>query len=204
MERRLRIRIEHVPSDDCSIIEEVLVDDNTKFVVAKTGILTKFNLDPDYVNFLTDYANVVAVVDIELNKQFKDEIWRYPIILPQHGPSLSAARALYRKYNKIVEVIKVVNHKNKSFNLLVNPTKPGVGTPYRLYVDDQMITEKFYPYNLPSFLQLEENVFLDLPKGTHNIKLESLGNNILKINGFACDDLIMANINVNELSFQIQ
>lgn len=196
MERRLRIRIEHVPSDDCSIVEEVLVDDTTKFVVAKTGILTEFNLDPDYVNFLTDYANVVAVVDIEINTQFK--------LLPQHGPSLSAARALYRKYNKIVEVIKVTDHKDNSFKLLTTPTKPGLGTPYRLYVDDQMITEKFYPYNLPSFLQLEENVFLDLSKGTHSIKLESLGNNILKINSFACDDLIIANISVNELSFQIQ
>jgi hypothetical protein len=67
-----------------------------------------------------------------------------------------------------------------------------------------MITQKFYPYDIHNDQQLEETVFLDLSEGTHNIRLECLERNDLRINGFACDDYIITGISVNELSFQIQ
>jgi hypothetical protein len=76
--------------------------------------------------------------------------------------------------------------------------------PYRLYVNNQLITQKFYPVNLPNNEQLEETVFVNLSNGTHHVKLECLEKNNLKINAFACDDQIITNISVNELSFQIQ
>jgi hypothetical protein len=101
-------------------------------------------------------------------------------------------------------VIKFTEHKDKSISYELKPKISRVGTPYRLYVNNHLMTEKFYPYSLYEDQQLEEVIFVNLDAGEHNIKLENLVSDKLKINGFACDDLIITNISVNELSFQIQ
>jgi hypothetical protein len=228
MERRLRIRIDRVFSTDATVIEEILVPNDyiiehtknngftmlnlihevsAKVIISKFGSITKLDLFKDNINFLNDYSDIVANVEIEINTSFKDEIWIYPSlkksILSKYF-ILKAVQSYYKKYSNIIEVIKFIDHRDKSISHELKPKILGAGTPYRLYVDNQLITEKFYPYSLYEDQQLEEVIFVNLSAGTHNVKLENLVSDNLKINGFACDDLIMTNINVNELSFQIQ
>jgi len=222
MERRLRIRIDRIIPIDNSTKEITIpngyifdwVKDNkltfpnkihgfrTKVVLSNFNILTKLGINQSDINFLFDYSNIVHV-EIEINTNYKNKESETSALLPQHGIILSALRSLYKKYDDVVEIVRVTDHKDKSVKILMTPNKKSVGTPYKLYINNQLITEKFYPYDIFNYEQLEENVFLNLSAGTHYIKLESPSNN-LKINGFACDDLIMTNISVNELSFQIQ
>lgn len=229
MERRLRIRIEHVPFTDSSIIEEIPVTTEyienfnnsaaTHFLkeiigfrinlrIVRLSKLTDINmvLDDTQINYLTDHSDIAAIIDLEINTDYQFEFWKYPSSNTEfkYNFLLFVARSLYRKYNKITEIIRYVDYKDKSRKQLINPAQSKPGTPYRVYVNNQIITQKFYPYDISDYQQLEENVFLNLPAGTHQIRLEVLGNNNLKINGFACDDLIMTDISVNELSFQIQ
>jgi hypothetical protein len=222
MERKLRIRIDRIIPIDNSPKEITIpngyifdwVKDNkltfpnkihgfrTKVVLSNFNILTKLGINQSDINFLFDYSNIVHV-EIEINTNYKNKESETSALLPQHGIILSALRSLYKKYDDVVEIVRVTDHKDKSVKILMTPNKKSVGTPYKLYINNQLITEKFYPYDIFNYEQLEENVFLNLSAGTHYIKLESPSNN-LKINGFACGDLIMTNISVNELSFQIQ
>jgi hypothetical protein len=232
MERRLRIRIERIFPIDDTVIEEILIsndyiveyDKNNSFtfgsktsntiygvsakvVISKFGAIRTLGVIEDDINFLNDYSDIVANVEIEINTSYKDEVFDHPdfkmSMLTKHF-ILSSVKSLYKKYGNISEVIKLIDHSNKSINQELKPRRLKVGTPYQLYVNNQLMTEKFYPYSLYEDQQLEEVIFVNLPAGTHNVKLTPLISDKLKINGFACDNLIMTNINVNELSFQIQ
>ena len=216
MERRLRIRIEHIPAGIDDVVEEFTVTDldayftskihghsNNIVIMKSVKDRSKFDINHEAVNFIHDFFDFIAVVDIHLNTDHENEDHAQSSLLPQHGFILNAARSIYRKYDNIGEMIRVTDHKDKSVKILTSPNIYRVGSPYRLYIDDQMITEKFYPYSLSNHQQIEENISVNLSMGTHRVRLESLGKNNLKINGFACDDMMRNDISVSELSFQI-
>jgi hypothetical protein len=232
MERRLRIRIERVFPTDDTVIEEISVPPDyiveyaknnrfsfgytmsdtiygmsAKVVISKFDTIKTLGLIKDDINFLNDYSDIIANIKIEINTDYKDKVWENPnfklSILAKHF-ILSAVQSQYKKYGNIIEVIQFIDYSNKNIIQEVKPKISRIGTPYRLYVNNQLITEKFYPYSLYEDQQLEEVIFVDLTAGTHNVKLTPLVGDKLKINGFACDDQIITNISVNELSFQIQ
>jgi hypothetical protein len=232
MERRLRIRIERIFPIDDTVIEEILIPNDyiveyaknngftfgsnisnliygmsAKVIISKFSLIENLDIVKDDINFLNDYSDIIANVEIEINTRYQDEVWIYPnfktSILTKHF-ILNAVQSRYKTYGNIIEVIKFIDHKDKSVIRNLKPKISKVGTPYRLYINNQLMTEKFYPYNVYEDQQLEEVLFVNLPAGTHNIKLVTLFGDNLKINGFACDDLIMTNISVDELSFQIQ
>ena len=232
MERRLRIRIDRIMPTDDTIFEEILVPNDyivehaknngftigsritnqiygisAKVIISNFGVLRTLNVIEDNINFLNDYSDVVVNLEIEINTSYKDEVWVYSDFKTSEISKnfiLNAVRSLYKKYGNVIEVIKFIDHRDKSVRNELKPKMSLVGTPYRLYVNNQLMTEKFYPYSVTEDQQIEEFIFVNLPAGTHNIKLVTLFGDNLKINGFACDDLILTNISVNELSFQIQ
>ena len=225
MERRLRIRIERVSFTHLDVLEEISVStDHVLEWSHKNKIKLPENIDGfsadvkveragyfSSIDKIVDYTDIIVTTKIELNTNLRDSPATTSSLLPQHTVILSAARTFYNSYTIFTEMIDVFDHRDKSHRVftvpkkpLIGPVKPSIGIAYRLYVNDQLFTQKFYPASLPDSQQLEENVFVDLPAGTHHIRLECLEKENLKINAFACDDQIMTNISVNELSFQIQ
>jgi hypothetical protein len=218
MERHLRIRIEHVTFTHSKVLEEFnITKDYVLEWCSNNNLKFPSNVDEFAANVrIVGYGHISNLTEdidystVEINVNIRI-VTKKASLLPQHTIILSAARSLYKNYVNFLETVKVTNFTERNNFEIVNPPKiikkrkkSFEGIPYRLYVNDQLMTEKFYPSDLPKYEQLEEVVFVNLPQGTHNIKLECLDKINLKINGFACDDLIMTNISVNELSFQIQ
>jgi hypothetical protein len=218
MERRLRIRIEHVPFTHSNVLEKFNVTNeyvlewcrNNNLIFPTNVIQFSANvciMGYGYSSNITDnieYSNVEINVNINI-------VTKLSSLLPQHTIILSAARSLYKNYVNFLETVSVTDFTHRNNFKIVNAPKIikvhkklFVGFPYRLYVNNQLITQKFYPGNLPNNEQLEETVFVNLSKGTHHVKLECLEKNNLKINAFACDDQIITDISVSKLSFQIQ
>ena len=78
------------------------------------------------------------------------------------------------------------------------------GAKYRIYLNDFMLTERFYPEDLISNEQLEENIFLILEKNYYEIIIENLTSNRIFITDVAVDNTVTQNINAYSYSFEIQ
>jgi len=78
------------------------------------------------------------------------------------------------------------------------------GAKYRIYLNDFMLTERFYPEDLREDEQLEENVFLNLENNHYELTIENLTSNRVFITDFAVDNIATRNINDFTHSFKIK
>jgi len=78
------------------------------------------------------------------------------------------------------------------------------GAKYRIYLNDFMLTERFYPEDLIKNEQLEENIFLNLENKKYEINIENLTNNRIFITDVAVDNSISRDINDFTYSFEIK
>ena len=78
------------------------------------------------------------------------------------------------------------------------------GAKYRIYLNDFMLTERFYPEDLRQDEQLEENVFLNLENNHYELTIENLTSNRVFITDFAVDNTVTRNINDFTYSFEIK
>ena len=78
------------------------------------------------------------------------------------------------------------------------------GAKYRIYLNDFMLTERFYPEDLRQDEQLEENVFLNLENNHYELTIENLTSNRVFITDVAVDNTVTRNINDFTYSFEIQ
>ena len=77
-----------------------------------------------------------------------------------------------------------------------------IGAKYRLLLDNVIIAERFFPYDLPQDKILEENVYVDILFGTHTLKVETLSKNTVFITDVAIEGQITREINANTCSFE--
>ena len=78
------------------------------------------------------------------------------------------------------------------FEIFIDPKdgKPvSAGIKYRIYLNQLMLIERFFPNELPEHKVLLENVVLNLPKGEHVFRIESKLN--LCIRKVAIDGAVM-------------
>jgi hypothetical protein len=78
------------------------------------------------------------------------------------------------------------------------------GAKYRLYLNEYLLIERFYPNDLKPNEMLEENVFLNLENKRYEINIENLTNNRVIITDVAVDNTVTRNINDFTYSFEIQ
>ena len=78
------------------------------------------------------------------------------------------------------------------------------GARYRIYLNDLMLTERFYPDDLLKEEQLEENIFLMLEPRLYEVKVENLSTNRIYITDLAVDQTAYNEINDYSYSFNIQ
>lgn len=78
------------------------------------------------------------------------------------------------------------------------------GAKYRLYLNEYLLIERFYPNDLKATEMLEETVFLNLENKKYEINIENLTNNKIFITDVAVDSSITKAINDFTYSFEIQ
>jgi hypothetical protein len=78
------------------------------------------------------------------------------------------------------------------------------GAKYRLYLNEYLLIERFYPSDLKANEMLEETVFLNLQNKKYEINIENLTNNKIFITDVAVDSSITRGINDFTYSFEIQ
>lgn len=78
------------------------------------------------------------------------------------------------------------------------------GAKYRLYLNEYLLIERFYPSDLKATEMLEETVFLNLENKQYEINIENLTNNKIYITDIAVDGDVTRGINDFTYSFEIQ
>ena len=74
---------------------------------------------------------------------------------------------------------------------------------YRFYLDGILLSERYYP-NISNHQQLEENIFLKIEPGMHDIHIDNFGKQQILITDVAVHDTIINNINADTCSFEIR
>lgn len=195
--------LEHNPNlnPESKVLKPKLADFEATAKLYNIGYVNQLPLSIEQLNAVTDKFQLVSIVDIKLYASLKHMIG--PNIpknhmLNQHAYILNSLRKRYPNKD-IFEYITVSNCWEQSTNSFfdIGPIEPG--TRYRMYVDNVLITEKFYPYGLADAHQLEENVIVSLDSSEHNVQIETFKNNRLVINAVA-----ITNIDVDNVSFKLQ
>jgi len=76
---------------------------------------------------------------------------------------------------------------------------------YRLWLNQFMLIERIYPIEIGSHLQLEETVYVKLPPGIHNVKLENLEMDTpVVINALVINDTAYRDLNTLVQSFELR
>ena len=75
---------------------------------------------------------------------------------------------------------------------------------YRLYLNDYLLVERFYPVSIGKDLQLEENVFLKVNADEYTLKLENLTRNTVYISDVSINHMLFRNINSFNHSFVLR
>lgn len=178
------------------------------YLVSPTFLKT-VELPKNILNPITDNNEKIILIDIELGSNIEKIPKTAPkIMLDKYAIILATARKLIKSSALIgqIEIVKVTdNYLNEKYNI-ITPTIDtfGIGTKYRLYLDDVMISERFYPYDMFDNEILEENVFVDILPGTHTLRVESFGKNTVKITHFGIIDQITRDINAESCSFEFR
>lgn len=72
---------------------------------------------------------------------------------------------------------------------------------YRLYLNDYLLVERFYPVSIGKDFQLEENVFLKVNADEYTLRLENLTQNNVYISDVSINQMLFRNINSFNHSF---
>ena len=193
-----------------SVIEKIKNDQGSVTVLSTADIIDKVPKYEFYKICEKSYRRI-HYFDIEIYVNYKDQpAIEIPFQLPSHTYVLTALRAKLNSSHCDLEVISVFDHRTKQRQILTSGldleykgTKFG-GSKYRLYLDNALLIERFYPYDLLESQQLEENMFVDITGNYHEIRVESETTNVVYITDIAVDDTVYSNINATEYSFNFQ
>jgi hypothetical protein len=179
---------------------------NAAVVCAKE--FSQLPVDQNIKKSFLGVADTISFIEIEMGISRKDEPFEVnqTYTLPKHSLALSYARKLLLPYNLTVELVIVKDYYNHSTQTIVTPaieTLPP-GAKYRLYLDNVIISERFLPYDILNNEVLEENVYIDILRGLHTVRIENLSKNKVSISAICLDGQIHTNINSDSYSFEFR
>lgn len=144
----------------------------------------------------------IGIIQIETNTKFKNLPLDENISLKEKFPIdqyiISTAQDILKKYNTEVDFLRIIDHATKLdkmtcdvgklWHFINKPTQKIYVEPirqrvkdktvegkYRLYLDDTLLIERYYPKDLWPNEQLEEELFVNIEPGLHTVKIENIG-----------------------------
>lgn len=155
---------------------------------------------------ILDSYERIALIKLELGLSHKNDpvIREFKSFLPIENVAITVARHMLLQHGKVIEILVIKDYYKKTERMIIspNPTTMSIGAKYRLLLDNVIIAERFFPYDLPQDKILEENVYVDILFGTHTLKVETLSKNTVFITDVAIEGQITREINANTCSFE--
>jgi hypothetical protein len=123
---------------------------------------------------------------------------------PNYTFALTVARHKTKDTVRDFEVVIVKDNYTKTRTVLIYPkaTVMPVGAKYRLFLDNIMISERFYPYDIIPNDILEENIIVDILPGKHEVRIENVSNHTVIITDLKFDQQIIHDVNADSCSFE--
>lgn len=215
MASQLSIRLGIEPSRSIVIDKPIVVDTQLALAYILSNVqpsykITDFTVTASYVG--VDALAAFPAEDVYAMLDTHDRIChiQYNMIppkryyLPQHKPILSYMKTLMPNYRStiIMETINDLYCETQTVELITKNKNP-IGSKYRLYLDDILLTERFYPYKIIAEHLLLEEVSLELCGGLHTLRLENLNDNQVFIRDMMIDGKIISDIHALSYSFEV-
>lgn len=170
---------------------------NARVSIASTNSLMSTVVSRQHLYSLLDNYDTIKQVDIDILDYPDDHIG------PKHLHILNAARYKSSHIKGGAEVVRVYDHRQQRLAVYHSNIKLNTGAKYRVYVDDILMIERHYSYDLDNNQQLEELLYLELPLGTHIVSIENLNRNTVYITDLMVNKQVYAQINSLNQSFEI-
>lgn len=198
--QRIEQEIKKIPLRFCPSDFKVLAH----FVDTET--LKSMVIDHANYNRLVNNNNRFCVIEIENAYSTKDTQPNpfLELSFDRYKTIYSSAKAVLReKLTTMPHVLTVRDYQNMRVEQMIANTLGDIGVKYRLYLDNTMLIERFFPYNLLDSQCVEENVTVLLDPGKHSVKVETFALTQIKMSAMVVDNKVFDDINNVSYSFVI-
>jgi hypothetical protein len=155
---------------------------------------------------IIDQSTNILIIEIELGVSQRDNLVPNSSIsfTPNYTFALTVARHKVKDTVKDFEVVIVKDNYTRTRTVFTSPkpTTIPIGAKYRLFLDNIMISERFYPYDIIPDDILEENIIVDILPGKHEVRIENVRNHTVIITDLKFDQQIIRDVNAGSCSFE--
>ena len=200
-----------VTENDLGIVTFGISNDRISDFSATTSVvspasISKLDLPRQTIHALLDSTDKISLLDIELGVS-RRELPKgkfIPFVIPKYKYILDAAMRM-SPIKDIPQIAIIQDNYIKEKTIITFPEQLPIGSKYRLFLDDVMVAERFFPYDLGPSEILEELVFLDIiPGHNHVLRVDTVGFNKVLITDMAINDQFTRGINDISCSFEFR